>query len=633
LDTNTGRHIIIDPGVYMVDAETSINIPSNSYITWLPGAEFRAIPTSNQNYEVVSIRDVQNVHLFNPTIRGEKDEHLVANVSSLTSAGTTATITTAAPHGIDSIAYAYVIGADQSEYNGYHLLTRTSDTTATYTFVGSGTPTATGAITLAIGEQGHCLQIAGSTTDDIHIHNPKCSHAWGDGIAIRYGSNVHIYDGIFEFVRRNAITINAGVNVHFHGTTVAQHASGIPPEAGVDIEPNNAVNPLRNVMFDNLYTASNTGCGLNFHMKNWAYKGFDRDLNIYIGKHEDKGSVYGTQIDVCPVCPVVANVTLTDTGDLVTYTNQPFKAGDVIRFNTITTTTGISTYTNYWVVNPTVNTFQLASAPGGAALPLTNNGFATITTTLKGKLVFDSQTYVDNVSCGVYYNDYGASNTPTVVMNDLTIIDPNDGNSSSIQFGSGFSFDRKGSSSYTNNIGNLVLDKLTVKDVRQTTRMTYGITGLDNALSGAELENVKIMRPVEISGYDSSATELQATRINIPGLVMSDPYGQFDHEVVGTSYTLSKNVYRRVIGNNVSLVTIVDDIPMDNSGVDLEVVNIGAGGTRFDPKATRAIYPLSATNGKYVESTDIGASLTLRMDFDNDRWYVVNQVGNWTVEP
>jgi hypothetical protein len=66
--------------------------------------------------------------------------------------------------------------------------------------------------------------------------------------------------------------------------------------------------------------------------------------------------------------------TFQDTGDTVTYNNHNLMAGTPIMFKTITTTTGISTNTFYYVINPTTNTFQVASTAGGAALALTTNG-------------------------------------------------------------------------------------------------------------------------------------------------------------------------------------------------------------------------------------------------------------------
>jgi hypothetical protein len=72
------------------------------------------------------------------------------------------------------------------------------------------------------------------------------------------------------------------------------------------------------------------------------------------------------------------SVTFQDTGDTVTLNSHGIAAGSIVAFTSITSTTGISTNTNYYVVNPTTNTFQLASSIGGSALALTTNGSGTM---------------------------------------------------------------------------------------------------------------------------------------------------------------------------------------------------------------------------------------------------------------
>src|SRR5574337_259210 len=67
-------------------------------------------------------------------------------------------------------------------------------------------------------------------------------------------------------------------------------------------------------------------------------------------------------------------VTFTDSGDTVNRTAHGFQNGQKIAFSAITSTTGISTYTTYYVVNTTADTFQVASSIGGSALALTTDG-------------------------------------------------------------------------------------------------------------------------------------------------------------------------------------------------------------------------------------------------------------------
>jgi hypothetical protein len=69
--------------------------------------------------------------------------------------------------------------------------------------------------------------------------------------------------------------------------------------------------------------------------------------------------------------------TFTDVGDLVTASGHGLSNGWVVVFQTIVTTTGISTFTRYYVVAATSTTFQVAATVGGAAIALTTNGTGT----------------------------------------------------------------------------------------------------------------------------------------------------------------------------------------------------------------------------------------------------------------
>ena len=73
-----------------------------------------------------------------------------------------------------------------------------------------------------------------------------------------------------------------------------------------------------------------------------------------------------------------APVTFTDAGDTVDRNNHGYPNGYPISFFSITTTTGITAGQIYYVVNAATNTFQLAATPGGAVLPLTNDGTGVI---------------------------------------------------------------------------------------------------------------------------------------------------------------------------------------------------------------------------------------------------------------
>jgi len=71
----------------------------------------------------------------------------VVNVTSITRSGTTATVTTATPHGVGSQS-AYITGATPSGYNGGFFMTNVNSTTFTYQVNSSLSTPATGTITV-----------------------------------------------------------------------------------------------------------------------------------------------------------------------------------------------------------------------------------------------------------------------------------------------------------------------------------------------------------------------------------------------------------------------------------------------------------------------------------------------------
>jgi surface protein len=81
----------------------------------------------------------------------------------------------------------------------------------------------------------------------------------------------------------------------------------------------------------------------------------------------------GMQVLGTGVTTAVA-VTFQDAGDTVTRTAHGLDNGTIVSFSTITSTTGIAIYLQYYVINATANTFQLSATSGGAAVALSTNG-------------------------------------------------------------------------------------------------------------------------------------------------------------------------------------------------------------------------------------------------------------------
>jgi hypothetical protein len=78
--------------------------------------------------------------------------------------------------------------------------------------------------------------------------------------------------------------------------------------------------------------------------------------------------------------PTTYSVTFQDTGDTVTLNSHGLANGTPVSFTVITTTTGISVNTTYYVISSATNTFQLSLTLGGSAVALTTNGSGTMVT-------------------------------------------------------------------------------------------------------------------------------------------------------------------------------------------------------------------------------------------------------------
>lgn len=84
-----------------------------------------------------------------------------------------------------------------------------------------------------------------------------------------------------------------------------------------------------------------------------------------------------------------ATFTATAATNLITSNGHGLSEGDLIQVSSATTLPGgLSALTNYFVTNPTTNTFQLQAALGGAIVDITDEGTGTHTFTLKGRVKF-----------------------------------------------------------------------------------------------------------------------------------------------------------------------------------------------------------------------------------------------------
>lgn len=122
-------------------------------------------------------------------------------------------------------------------------------------------------------EWRHAISLLSS--HNIKILNLKMVESGGDGIYLSvdnhnpgvYPENILIKDCVCDGNNRQGISVIAGVNVLIENTRLI-NTKGTAPEAGIDFEPNNADEPIRNFVMRNCYTENNAGGGYYSYLAN-----------------------------------------------------------------------------------------------------------------------------------------------------------------------------------------------------------------------------------------------------------------------------------------------------------------------------------------------------------------------------
>jgi len=126
---------------------------------------------------------------------------IVLAVTSLTRSGSTATVTTTAPHGLLTGGFVLMEGAVEVEYNGIFQIIVTGGSTFTYTVIGTPSTPATGTITGSAGESSVTVGSLASTRitrEDGTGTVPNDLQA-GIDVVLRYDLSTDAFLLIFSF--------------------------------------------------------------------------------------------------------------------------------------------------------------------------------------------------------------------------------------------------------------------------------------------------------------------------------------------------------------------------------------------------------------------------------------------------
>ncbi|MBC7915786.1 MAG: hypothetical protein H7Y07_16880 [Pyrinomonadaceae bacterium] len=142
------------------------------------------------------------------------------------------------------------------------------------------------------GEAGVGIGIRRST--NIVLTNPVVSNCWGDGIYIGTDSydisskNISITNGSARNNRRDGLSV-----ISVDGLTIdnfyAGFNKGTLPECGIDFEPNNPKDDLKNIVLNNVTTEGNGTYGIMISLSR-IFGGGNKNVDITINNHNDKQS-------------------------------------------------------------------------------------------------------------------------------------------------------------------------------------------------------------------------------------------------------------------------------------------------------------------------------------------------------
>jgi hypothetical protein len=141
------------------------------------------------------------------------------------------------------------------------------------------------------GEYRHCVFISGST--NVEIAGLTCADAGGDGFYISgsekksFSENVTITGVKAEGSKREGLTVISARNLVVR-KSFFNHANGVIPQAGIDIEPESTRDRLERIQMEDNVTEANAGDGIRIALSKLSEK--TAPMAITISRHRDKAS-------------------------------------------------------------------------------------------------------------------------------------------------------------------------------------------------------------------------------------------------------------------------------------------------------------------------------------------------------
>lgn len=262
------------------------------------------------------------------------------------------------------------------------------------------------------------------------------------------------------------------------------------------------------------------------------------------------------------------------------------------------------------------------------------SGFRTNTSAnAKGLITYEDFVIMDSFRAGVALQPQIAAG-PHVRVANGQIRRPNRAANSSTIVGAGLLVSQElGTGKGV--VGNCEINNVEIIDDRETPLMTKAISVVD--VDGNGVRAVSIRSPRSLVGATSSAMLFRGALAGAGGLpdcLIEDPHGQLNINLADATATLSTSVYGRTYSNEAFTATRVVTLPPWNASSNLRmpqtfIIRV-AQTLRLSPGTGITIIGQGSTGaGKYIQSNEIGARLTIEM-VDATTWRITDLLGLWT---
>jgi hypothetical protein len=236
-------------------------------------------------------------------------------------------------------------------------------------------------------------------------------------------------------------------------------------------------------------------------------------------------------------------------------------------------------------------------------------------------------TYSENaLSDGIYITNYGAKNTPLLKIIKPVVINPNSKGETSPKYGSGISIVREIACPDANVMGNLIIDHPTISDNRTKPLMKNGIYAIDE--KGIGFSNARINNPLKIKGVSPD----QSIVCNTNGFAVRDSL----HTVTlvsnsGYNFTIHLSAISTVTNTGAVAITPFTLHQTLDFDAPITFINSTTYGLRIIPTSGYNILPISTVPDKYIQTIQIGASITLKR-LNSTSYIILSKKGDWIVE-